>query len=146
MGFSDSASKRKTIARAATAWRRVVDLPLSTTKTIATTIPHTTEGARSNERREKQPIPRMLPRMSYRYASSASNWMNVRATPSAIIAIAAATATKTIGSESHVGSPCDGPEPKKISCAPVRTMRAGKARTKMTRSAKASGAHLNRLI
>jgi hypothetical protein len=58
---------------------------------MATTSPQATGGAHAKLSSENAAMPQMLPAMSSRYASSASNCTNWRATPSAIMAITAAT-------------------------------------------------------
>ena len=73
--------------------------------------------------------------------------MNVRATPSPIIAITAATARNTMGSVTQVGGPLAWklPAPKKIIPAfPVRTTSTGNTRTKRISRASATGAQGNR--
>jgi hypothetical protein len=95
---------------------------------------------------EKATMPRMLPEMSSRYASSGSKWTKVRATPSAIMAMTAATARKTKDSETQIGSPVRPYPPKKISSLPLRSISTGKINTAPTRIASVSGANGNRSI
>jgi hypothetical protein len=82
-----------------------------TAKHTAATEPHATGGASRNERSENAPIPSMLPMMSRRYASRGSNVAKVLATPSAIVVMISAVATKITGNITHMGSP-DGRPPK----------------------------------
>ena len=91
-------------------------------------------------------IPAMLPAMSSRYASSGRNRTNVRATPSPIVAMTAATARKTQGSVTQVGGPVawNFPAPKKRSWVWARSTWTGNSLTKMISSASATGAHGNR--
>ena len=109
-------------------------------KRTATTAPQATGGAQVNDNAENATMPRMLPAMSYRYASSGSNSTNVRPTPSAIMAITAATAINRVGRISQIGNPVICERPTKMRSSPDRSISTRKMSTNPIRNVSATGA------
>src|SRR5206468_7855409 len=69
---------------------------------------------------------------------------NDRATPSAIVAITAAAATKITGSSTQMGSAGDPNHPVSVRWGPNRVTPTGNARTNRTKAARTIGAWGNR--
>ena len=104
---------------------------------------HAIGGVRRNDSAENAAMPTMLPTMSSRYASSGSNVAKVRATPSAIIAIMAATAQEHDRQRHPDRQPGRARRRRRSAARPSGRPATGTARTKTTRNASAGAAHGN---
>src|SRR5712691_1792532 len=97
----------------------------SVTRHIPTTTVQAAGGVSRNDRTGNPAMPRMLPTMSRRYASRGSNVANDRVTPLAIMAMMTATARKTIGSVSHIGSRRASADEDQLGAGPIHLHRHG---------------------
>src|SRR5260370_39257655 len=102
----------------------------NTRRSTETIAPQATGGAPRKESEENATIPQRLQRMSSRYASSASNVLNTRATSCAIDVMIAAVARKITVSTTQIGSPL-GCMPKYSKSFPDLSIVTGKTRTKV---------------
>ena len=106
--------------------------------------PQTSGGALTNASAENATIPRMLPAMSRRYASSGANRTNTRATPPAIAAITENESTNMTDSEIHFGNAGHPKAPTTRSSPSTGPPCTGNSKMNTNNAARAAGANRNR--